>query len=110
MPAALLGDPFLDFDFSKYCFRAIAVPAALFGSLFFDFDFSKYNFRAIAVPAALFGGPFLDFDFPKYANQPSLSYFRSFGRTPARNLGVQPSLSYFCVHKYSTILCSYVLA
>ena len=64
MPAALFWGPFLDFDFSKYCFRAIAVPAALFGDPFLDFDFSKYRFRAITVPAALFGGPFLDFESP----------------------------------------------
>ena len=84
--------------------------AALFGGPFLDFDFSKYRFRAIAVPAALFGGPFVDFDFPKYANQPSLSYFRSFGRTLAGVLAVQPSLSYFCVHKYAAISRSDFLA
>ena len=60
MPAALFGGPSLDFDSSKYCFRAIAVPAALFWSPFLDLNFSKYHFRAIALPAALFGGPFFD--------------------------------------------------
>ena len=86
------------------------MPAALLGGPFLDFDFSKYRFRAIAVLAALFGDPFFDFDFPKYASQPSLSYFRSFGRTPAGFLAVQSSLSDFCVHKYSAIPCSDFLA
>ena len=43
MHAALFGGPLLDFDFSKYCFRAIAVPAALFGGPFLSLEFSKYT-------------------------------------------------------------------
>ena len=58
MLAALSGGPVFDFDFSEYCFRAIAVPAAVFGGPFLDFDCPKYCFRAIAVPTALFGSPF----------------------------------------------------
>ena len=44
--------PSLDFDFSKYCFRAIAVLAALFGGQFMNIDFSRCCFRAVKVPPA----------------------------------------------------------